>query len=60
MKNKILKIINNSEEPFSTKEIQERIMETRTKVFSRLQILWGEGLIKGKFIDNGTWIWWKK
>lgn len=61
------KIINKAEEPLETKEIGEKVKAvlkdvTRTKLFYRLNIMRGEGLIKGKFIGpgKGVWIWWKK
>lgn len=63
----ILRIITDSEEPLETKEIEERIRGavkkesvTRTKVFYRLNLLRGEGRIKGKFIGSGkgVWVWW--
>ena len=63
--NAVLKIINESEEPLETKEIQEKIEHeiknvTRTKLFYRLTNLRGEGLVKGKFVGpgKGVWIWW--
>jgi len=65
--NQILELINNSEEPLETKEIEEKIKGkikhesvTRTKIFYRLNNLRGEGLIKGKFIGSGkgVWVWW--
>ncbi len=64
---KTLKLIENSDEPLATKEIQKKIGKyikdiTRTKLFSRLNNLRGEDLIKGKFLKGGkgTWIWWRK
>jgi repressor of nif and glnA expression len=64
---KTLEIIEKSEEPLETKEIQEKLESslknvTRTKVFYRLNILRGDGLIKGKFVGpgKGVWIWWSK
>ncbi len=63
----ILRIITESEEPLETKEIEEKIRGgikkesvTRTKVFYRLNLLRGEGRIKGKFIGSrkGVWVWW--
>ena len=64
--NEILRIISNSDEPLETKEIEEKIKTktetvTRTKVFYRLNILRGEGKIKGKFVGpgKGVWIWWR-
>ena len=66
--NTALNIINHSEEPLETKEVLERIGEkikketvTRTKIFYRLNILRGEGKIKGKFAGpgKGVWIWWR-
>ena len=58
----ILIIINNSDEPLETKEIEMKIPEeTRTKILYRLRDLQGEGLIKGKMVGagKGTWIWWR-
>jgi repressor of nif and glnA expression len=63
----ILELINKSDEPFETKEIEQLIKPkikketvTRTKIFYRLNLLRGEALIKGKFIGSGkgVWIWW--
>ena len=61
----VLKIIEDSEEPLETKEIQEKLEAsiknvTRTKLFYRLTNLRGDGLIKGKFVGpgKGVWIWW--
>ena len=57
----ILTIINVSEEPLETKEIEERLTKTtRAKVFYRLTNLRGDGLVKGKFVGpgKGVWIWW--
>ncbi len=65
--NIILETIENSVEPLETKEIQEQVERkikelTRTKLFYRLNMLRGDGLIKGKFVGpgKGVWIWWKK
>lgn len=58
----ILNIINLSEEPLETKEIEEKLKKfTRTKIFYRLNNLRGNGLIKGKFVGSGkgVWIWWR-
>ncbi len=62
-----LKVIENAEDVLETKEIEEKISRsvksiTRTKLFARLNILRGEGLIKGKFVGpgKGVWIWWEK
>jgi len=61
----ILKVINTSSEPVETKEIGEALSKikgiTRTKLFYRLMLLRGEGLILGKFVGpgKGVWIWWK-
>jgi repressor of nif and glnA expression len=63
----ILKLITNSAEPLETKEIEQKIEDkikkesvTRTKIFYRLNLLRGEGKIKGKFIGSGkgVWVWW--
>lgn len=67
--NSILKLTTNSAEPLETKEIEEKITGeikresvTRTKVFYRLNLLRGEGRIKGKFIGSGkgVWVWWNE
>jgi len=58
----ILKIINESEEPLETKEIEVMLKNvSRVMILYRLNNLRGEGLIKGKQIGSGkgTWIWWK-
>lgn len=64
---KALEIIERANEVLETKEILEELQIsldklTRTKLFSRLNNLRGEGLIKGKFVGpgKGVWIWWKK
>ncbi|MDP2860511.1 MAG: hypothetical protein Q8N98_02245 [bacterium] len=64
---KALETIEKAEEILETKEILEALQislgkVTRTKLFSRLNNLRGEGLIKGKFVGpgKGVWIWWKK
>lgn len=59
---RILIVINNSDEPLETKDIEMKIPEeTRTKILYRLMNLRGEGLINGKKIGagKGTWIWWR-
>ncbi|MCX8194129.1 MAG: hypothetical protein N3G19_02080 [Candidatus Pacearchaeota archaeon] len=64
--NAILKLINESSEPLETKEIEQALSKikdlTRTKLFYRLMLLRGEGLIMGKLVGpgKGVWIWWKK
>ena len=64
---KILDLINNAKEPLETKEIEAAVSSkiktesvTRTKIFYRLNILRGEGKVKGKFTGpgKGVWIWW--
>jgi hypothetical protein len=62
-----LKAIEETNEVLETKEIEQKISHsikniTRTKLFARLNILRGEGLISGKFVGpgKGVWIWWKK
>jgi len=68
MSGEILKLINYSDEPLETKEMGEKLKDkikkesvTRTKIFYRLNLLRGEGKIKGKFVGpgKGVWIWWK-
>lgn len=57
---KILKILALAKEPLETKEIELLLKETRVKVLYRLNLLRGDGLIKGKPVGSGkgTWIWW--
>jgi len=62
----ILNLIEESSEPLETKEIETILKKkirdiTRTKLFYRLMILRGEGLVLGKFVGpgKGVWIWWK-
>lgn len=59
--NKIIKILNHVDEPLETKEIELTLKETRTKVLYRLNLLRGDGLIKGKPVGSGKgcWIWWR-
>jgi hypothetical protein len=64
---KALEVIERANEVLETKEILGELQIslnklTRTKLFSRLNNLRGEGLIKGKFVGpgKGVWIWWKK
>jgi len=64
---KALETIERAGDVLETKEILEELQIslnkiTRTKLFSRLNNLRGEGLIKGKFVGpgKGVWIWWKK
>lgn len=69
IRNEILKLIDSANEPLETKEIEEKLKSiikkesiTRTKIFYRLNLLRGEGRIKGKFVGpgKGVWIWWKR
>ncbi len=64
---KVLETIDNSNEVLETKEILEQLQIslnklTRTMLFSRLNNLRGDGLIKGKFVGpgKGVWIWWRR
>ena len=60
---KIIGLINQSNEPRETKEIELRLSSTsRTKIFYRLKELRDDGVIRGKMIGagKGTWIWWRK
>ena len=60
---KIVEIINKADEPLETKEVEDILKTvTRIKVLYRLNLLRGDGLIKGKPVGSGkgTWIWWKK
>ncbi len=58
---KILDILAKAKEPLETKEIELILKNaTRVKVLYRLNLLRGDGLIKGKPVGSGkgTWIWW--
>ncbi|MDO8643312.1 MAG: hypothetical protein Q7R76_07120 [Candidatus Woesearchaeota archaeon] len=68
VRNEILSLLNSFSEPLETKEIEDKVKEkikketvTRTKIFYRLNLLRGEGKIKGKFSGSGkgVWIWWR-
>ncbi len=57
----ILKHVIDVQEPLETKEIELFFsQETRIKILYRLNLLRGDGKIKGKAIGSGkgTWIWW--
>jgi len=58
----IVKTLKNANEPLETKELEDTLKTTRSKIFYRLQILRGDGLIKGKQVGSGkgTWVWWVK
>jgi len=59
---KILDLLAEAKEPLETKEIELLLKNiTRVKVLYRLNLLRGDGLIKGKTVGSGkgTWIWWK-
>ena len=58
---KILKLLQEAEEPLETKEIEVLLKDiTRVKVLYRLNLLRGDGAIRGKPVGSGkgTWIWW--
>jgi len=62
----ILKIVNSSNAPLETKEIQEKIKielgeVSRSKLMYRLNNLRAEREIQGKYVGSGkgVWIWWK-
>lgn len=56
---KILKTLKNATEPLETKEIEIILKETRIKTLYRLNLLRGDGLIRGKAVGSGKgcWIW---
>ncbi len=59
---RILESLSQSEEPLETKEVELILKDiTRVKVLYRLNLLRGDGLIKGKAVGSGKgcWIWWK-
>ena len=63
---KILNLLQESEEPLETKEIETLLIETRLKDITRIKVLYrlnllrGDGKMKGKPVGSGkgTWIWW--
>ncbi len=60
---KILKILAGAVEPLETKELELLLKNvTRVKLLYRLNLLRGDGLLKGKAVGSGkgTWIWWRK
>ena len=57
----ILNFLAEASEPLETKEIELLLpKETRIKIFYRLNLLRGDGMIKGKAVGSGKgcWIWW--
>ena len=57
----LLNLLRTATEPLETKEMEVLLKNvTRIKVLYRLNILRGDGLIKGKPVGSGkgTWIWW--
>jgi len=59
---KILEIIQTSQYPLETKEIEVILKNvTRIKVLYRLNNLRGDGIIRGKPVGSGkgAWIWWR-
>lgn len=58
---KIIKLLEKAGEPLETKEIELILRNiTRVKVLYRLNLLRGEGIIRGKAVGSGkgAWIWW--
>ena len=58
---KILHCISTAAEPLETKEIELLLKDlTRVKILYRLNLLRGDGKIKGKPVGSGKgcWIWW--
>jgi DNA-binding Lrp family transcriptional regulator len=58
----ILKIVNSAGEPLETTEIIAKLGKvSRSMIVYRLNMLRGEGKIKGKSIGagKGNWVWWK-
>ncbi|MBI2665875.1 hypothetical protein HYX12_04605 [Candidatus Woesearchaeota archaeon] len=59
---KIIDILDSSDEPLETRELELLLeKETRIKILYRLNILRGDGAIKGKAVGSGKgcWIWWR-
>ena len=59
--NRILSILRKAEEPLETREIELLLKNvTRVKVLYRLNMLRGDGEIRGKPVGSGkgAWIWW--
>ncbi len=57
----ILELLAQTDEPLETKEVELILKDiTRVKVLYRLNLLRGDGLIKGKAVGSGKgcWIWW--
>ena len=60
LKQRILEVVTQANEPLETAEILSIVGSTRVKVLYRLNMLRGETRIKGKAVGSGkgTWIWW--
>ena len=63
---KILEILNETDSPLETKEVEVLVQHaspksTRAIVFKRLTELRRDGAIKGKHVGSGkgVWIWWR-
>jgi len=61
----ITAVLDSSAEPLETKEVHSLVQKkigsiTRTMLFYRLNVLRGDGKVKGKFVGpgKGVWIWW--
>ena len=60
---KILNLLRKTDEPLETREIELLLPKiTRVKILYRLNLLRGDGLLKGKTVGSGKgcWIWWIK
>jgi len=58
----ILNLLEKADEPLETREIEKILSKiTRVKILYRLNLLRGEGKIKGKNVGSGkgAWIWWE-
>lgn len=61
LQEQILSLLATAFEPLETREIIEQLPKaTRIKVLYRLNLLRGDGAIKGKAVGSGkgAWIWW--
>ena len=61
----ITAVLDSSAKPLETKEVHSLVQKkigsiTRTMLFYRLNVLRGDGKVKGKFVGpgKGVWIWW--
>jgi len=58
---KTLNLLRKTDEPLETREIELLLPKiTRVKILYRLNLLRGDGLLKGKTVGSGKGCWWMR